>query len=140
MSNLAVSTSSLVARRALGQSDSSRPVPTDVGFKHHLDALGFIAISAYKLWCRRNGFSMAQDKSKAERTTELELAREAVVASNHDKSHSPRRAEYIKRVAAGEFDGKPVTELGSRVRRLLAEVSDIDGARDALLRLLHIPA
>ena len=106
------------------------------GREDHLAALGLISTSAYKLWCRRSGFAMDLEKSEAERAAELAFAREQAAASDIGRSHSLHRAEYIERIAAGELDGKPVTEIGSRVRTLFAEVDDIDGGRQALLRLL----
>ncbi len=136
MSNTALSTSGLVARRTFERSDPDRLSPASEDFKAHLSALGLISLSAYKLWCRRSGFSMDRDKSQAERDSELAFARAAAASTDHDRSHAPRRADYIKRIAAGEFDGKPVTEFGSRVRKLFAEVDDVDGGRQALLRLL----
>ena len=106
--------------------------PTDPLLEAHLEKLGLISVSAYKLWCRRNGFSMDLDKSDADRQAELELIRK----QKDERSHDPRRAEYIKRIAAGDLDGKPVTEFNSRIKKLFAEVRHVASAKVALLRLL----
>jgi len=114
------------------QGSEKRRVSANPGLEEHIHGLGLIAVSAYKLWCRRNGFSTDLDKTDAERQAEIEFNRRP----GSTKLHDPQRADYIKRIAAGELNGKPVTELGSQIRKLFPEVSPEDGSKDALLRLL----
>lgn len=125
-----VSTSAMV-----GQYKAKAGGSADHRLEEHLQKLGLIAISSYKLWCRRNGFSMELEKSDAERLAELDTIKRPKVGKLHD----PQHAEYIKRIAAGKLEGKSVTEFGSCIRKLFADVNHIDGGREALLRLiLHV--
>jgi len=125
--NTAASTSRLPV-----QGGERRRVPADSGLEEHIHGLGLIAVSAYKLWCRRNGFSTGLDKTETERQAEIAFSRKP----KSSKLHSEQRADCIKRAAAGKLDGKPVTNFASQIRRLFSEVSPEDGSTDALLRLL----
>ena len=100
--------------------------------------LGLISISSYKLWCQRHGFSMRLEKSPTDREDELEFVRrqQTPVDPAAGKKHDPRRADDIRGVAAGRFEGKTVTEFVARVRTLFSEVTDVERGRQALLRLL----
>jgi hypothetical protein len=81
---------------------------------------------------------MDLEKTAAERLAELECLRR--LSEPHDPeadpSHDPRRADLIQRIAAGQFDNRPLTDIMTRVRRLFTEVAHVDGGHDVLLRLL----
>ncbi len=105
----------------------------------HLHVLGLIATSAYKLWCRRHGFSTSLRKTGSELASERDFATEAERAAQASRSHDQKRAAYIRRIASGDLDGQPVTDIGAQVRRLFTEVDGVDGGREALLGLvLHV--
>ena len=111
--------------------------------ENHLEALGLISTSAYKLWCRRNGFSMSLDKTAAGRDEELRVLRQQnrPKDSRADKNHDPQRAELIRRIAMGECEGEWLPEVGYSVRNLFRAVKDVDGGHAALLDLLlHLEA
>ena len=38
----------------------------------HIKALGLFSVSSYKLWCKRNSFSMSLEKTEDELTAELD--------------------------------------------------------------------
>ncbi len=94
----------------------------------HMQSLGLISVSAYKLWCRRHGLSMDLHKSAAERTDELELFRH--------QSRPVDRTGLIEAIAAGDYADRWLAEPMSRVPGLFAEVATVDGGHEALLRLL----
>ncbi len=110
----------------------------DDRIRRHIDTLGFVSLSAYKLWYRRNGFSMSLDKSPDDLQTEIDQFTAPTAPSDPriDKNHSPRRAEYIRRIADGEFEGQPLSSGMSSIRKLFEEVRNVDGAHSALQRLL----
>lgn len=104
----------------------------------HIDDLGFVSLSSYKLWCRRNGFPLSLDKTDEQLSTELAHRNQPAEPGDPraHKNHDPRRADYIRRIAAGEFDGQTLSSAMSTIRKLFADVADVDGGHDALLRLL----
>ena len=112
----------------------------------HIESLGLISVSAYKLWCRRNGFPIRLEKSEEELKSERGSIAEEEERSDSrvQKHHDPRRAELIQRMADGEFEGRsltsimgqPLISVMSRIRGLFEEVAEVEGGREALLRLL----
>ena len=122
----------------LSVSAATPPAAENGDLQAHIDALGLLGISSYKLWCRRHGFPMELEKSLPERQAELDFLRLQAQPEDPDadRAHDPRCAELIRQVAAGEFDGRPVTDLLSRVRNLFAEVRKVEGGHEALLQLL----
>lgn len=78
--------------RMIGEDQAEVRESADGRLEEHLQKLGLIAISSYKLWCRRNGFSMDLDKSDAERLAELDIIKKPKVGKLHD----PQRATYIQ--------------------------------------------
>lgn len=102
---------------ASGISSSAIPLPhrhPRRSAQEHLDALGFISLSANKLWCRRHGLSLSLEKSASERRGEVELARVQTSPKGRE-GHDPRRAETIRRIAAGACDGRWLPETERRV-------------------------
>lgn len=112
----------------------------DSSIHEHLDSLGLFSLSSYKLWCKRSGFSMSLEKSASELQTEFDYRHAEIEPSDPriHKNHSPRRADYIERIATGEFDGQPLSSMMSWIRKLFDEVNDVEGAHDALLRFLLV--
>lgn len=104
----------------------------------HIKSLGLISVSSYKLWCRRNGFSTSLEKSSSEQEAECAFLTAQAVPSDPriHKNHSPRTAGYIQRIASGEFDGQPLSSMMSWIRTFFEEADEVDGGRQALLRLL----
>lgn len=104
--------------------------------RQHINALGFVSLSSYELWCRRNGSSTSLIKSSDDLQAEIEYLVAELEAPREAENHKARRPEYIRRIASGEFDGQPLTSEMSCFRKLFQEVGDVDGGRGALLRLL----
>ena len=75
----------------------------DDGMHRHINALGFVSLSSYKLWCRRNGFSMSLDKSSDDLQSEIDHLVAATQTSDtrDNPNHSPHREDYIRRIAGG---------------------------------------
>ena len=113
----------------------------DETIHRHIVDLGLFSISSYKLWCKRNGFPMSLEKTPNELQVEHEHYHRISAPDDPlvQKNHSAQRADYIKRIADGEFEGEPLSSAMSWIRRLFSEVADVDGGREATLRLLlHI--
>lgn len=104
--------------------------------RQHINALGFVSLSSYKLLCRRNGFSTSLIKSSDDLQAEIEYLVAELEAPREAENHKARRPEYIRRIASGEFDGQPLTSEMSCFLKLFQKVGDVDGGRGALLRLL----
>jgi hypothetical protein len=104
----------------------------------HMRALGLFSKSSYMLWCRRHGFSMDIDKTRAERLSELRWLQQQNEPDDPqaDACHDPRRAEVIERIAAGELKGQFLSEPMIRVPGLFVDINHVSGGRTALLDLL----
>ncbi|HIG16259.1 MAG TPA: hypothetical protein EYQ31_02610 [Candidatus Handelsmanbacteria bacterium] len=104
----------------------------------HMTALGLFSISSYRLWCRRHGFSIDLDKSATARLAELDIhdLQRAPGGSkadpDADADHDPQRADLIKRIASGAFDGGFLAEPMVRVPALFDEVDHVEDGRQAL--------
>jgi hypothetical protein len=110
----------------------------DVSIDDHIKTLGLFSISSYKLWCKRNGFPMSLEKTPDQLQVEHEHYHRITEPEDPriQKNHSPQRADYIRRIAAGDFDGQPLSSGMSSIRKLFEDIADIPAAHAPLLRLL----
>ena len=104
----------------------------------HFRALCVGSVSAYKLWCHRNGLSTDLQKSPEQRLAELRLLKslQPAVDPDADKDHDPVRAELIKRIFRGELRHEPLSDIPSRIRKLYNNLEGEEEARQALERLV----
>lgn len=111
---------------------------SSVPIDDHIRSLGLFSISAYKLWCKRNGFPMSLEKSPDQLQVEHEHYNRITAPEDPRiaRNHSAQRQDYIRRISEGEFDGQPLSSEMSWIRRLFNDVGHVDGGKDALLRLL----
>lgn len=104
----------------------------------HFAALGVGSVSAYKLWCYRNGLCKDLDKTPAERRCELDLfaSQQPVVDRDVSKDHDPARSEQLRQILNGELNDAKITDVPSRVRKIYRALEGQVERRQAFAQLV----
>ena len=113
-------------------------VEIDDELRKHLDALGALSVTRYKLWCYRHGLSTDLHKDEYQRRDEVELYERLRPKPDPDagEDHDPVRAELLRRLFRGEFQNEPLPDIPSRVRKLYRALDDMPDTRPAFERLV----
>lgn len=104
----------------------------------HFSALGVGSVSAYKLWCYRNGLDKGLEKSPEQRREERALyaSQQPVVDPALSKDHDPQRAAQLAQIFRGELNEDKLADIPSRVRKLYRAMEGQEQRRQAFAQLV----